>query len=427
MARYDRIARLPPPAREDCFPAWLSLRDLQDHEREPELGRRARLRFLALRPLRRLLLRGLEGTPADSLRLQVDGVRDEIERLNERDPERSRLIGYLTEIGGRSPQGLVTATLDVGAAAEGAGHSYAAEEFYRTGLELAREHGLPSQEARALRRLARVHRGREEWEPAVALGREAASVAQRAGAPVQWAMALEEVARAETGRGDRAGGRAVLDEVAERGRAEANDHLLAVAAAARCALELGADEFDLAIREGCRAVELFPPTDPHRNRALLDTAAALRRVGLWAAAEACYGIVETHSTWVEHRAEAATERAVVAAERGDAPGFRRRRERILEIVDSGDLRLRALLHLGLGRGCLVAGDVDEGREHLRQAISSARDADLESLLVSADELLMALERGQRLTSPRTRPASAESRAAAAALQERFGARVIAGG
>lgn len=427
MARYDRIARLPAPAREDCFPAWLSLRDLQAHEREPELGRRARLRFLALRPLRRLLLRGLEGTPADSLRLQVDGVRDEIERLDERDPERSRLIGYLTEIGGRSPQGLVTATLDVGAAAEGAGHSYAAEEFYRTGLELAREHRLPSQEARALRRLARVHRGREEWEPAVALGCEAASVAQRAGAPVQWAMALEEVARAETGRGDRAAGRAVLDEVAERGRAEENDHLLAIAAAARCALELGADEFDLAIREGSRAVELFPATDPHRNRALLDTATALRRVGLWAAAEACYGVVESHSTWVEHRAEAATERAVVAAERGDAPGFRRRRERILEIVDSGDLRLRALLHLGLGRGCLIAGDLDDGREHLRQAIASARDADLESLLVSADELLMALERGQRLTSPRARPASAESRAAAAALQERFGARVTAGG
>lgn len=427
MARYDRIARLTPPGRDECFPGWLSLRDLQGREREPDLGRRARLRFLALRPLRRLLLRGLEETSADSLRLQLEGVRDEIERLDERDPERSRLIGYLTEIGGRSPVGLLAATLDVGAAAEAAGHSYAAEEFYRTGLELAREHALPLQEARALRRLARVHRPREEWEPAIELGREAAAVADAAGEPVQWAMALEEVARAETGRGQRARARAVLDEVAERGLAEGNDHLRAVAAAARCALELGAEEFDLAITEGARAVELFPPTDPHRNRALLDTASALRRVGLWAAAEACYGVVETHSTWVEHRAEAATERAVVAAERGDPEGFRRRRERIIEIVDSGDLRLRALLHLGLGRGCLIAGDVDHGREHLRQAISSARDADLDSLLASADELLNALERGQRLTSPGLRPASAGSRETAASLQERFGARAIARG
>ena len=56
MARYDRIAPIPIPAREAAFPGWLMLRDLAGRERDPELARRARLRFLALRPLLRVLL-----------------------------------------------------------------------------------------------------------------------------------------------------------------------------------------------------------------------------------------------------------------------------------------------------------------------------------------------------------------------------------
>ena len=147
-------------------------------------------------------------------------------------------------------------------------------------------------------------------------------------------------------------------------------------------------------------------------------AAALRRFGLWSTAESCYHMVETRSTWVEHRAEAATERAVVAAERGDAPAFRRRRARIVERMDDADLRLRALLNLGLGRGCLVAGEIDDGRDHLRQAISAARDADLDLLLHRAEELLAVLARGDALASKqRPRPAPEVVRRAAERIEQ----------
>ncbi|HUG40397.1 MAG TPA: hypothetical protein VMM12_07925 [Longimicrobiales bacterium] len=426
MARYDRIARIAAPAREDCFRGWLTLRDIDGREREPELGRRARLRFLALRPVRRLLLRGLGGPAADSLQAQLDEVRREIDRLDARDPERDRLMAYLAEAGGRSPLGLATATLEVGAAAEGAGHRFAAEEFYRTGLELAREHDLPAHQVRALRRIARVHRGREEWDRAVDVGHEAASLADSLGEPVQWARAMDEVARAESARGNRDAARAILEAVAARGVAAADRLVRAVAAGALCDLELAAGNVEAALREGLAAVELFPVTDPHRNAALLAMAAALRRVGLWSAAEACYGVVETHSTWVEHRAEAATERAVLAAELGDTAAFTRRRARILRTLESGDLRLRALLHLGLGRGCLVAGHVDHAREHLRQAIASARDGDMDTLLDPADALLHALEAGKPLPRVRPGPASAASRALAEEITQRFGAEVAAG-
>lgn len=427
MARYDRIARIPPPPRNECFPGWLALRDIQGREREPELGRRARLRFLALRPLRRLLLRGLDGPSSESLRLQIDGVRAEIEQLDSRDPEREALLEYLVEVGGRSVSGLVAATLDVGAAAETAGHPYAAEEFYRTGLDLAREHGLEAVEVRALRRLARVHRSRGQWEDALALARESAAAADAASLPVSWARAFDEIARTEAARGNPAAARAALREIANRGAAEDLAHVRAIAAAGLCALELATANLAGAVRHGIDAADLFPLTDPHRHGALLDLASAFRRLGLWDAAEACYTAVQNQSTWGEHRAEAAAELAVVAAERGAAAAFRDRRGRVLQTLDSADLRLRALLHLGLGRGCLITGDIDDAREHLRHAISAARDGDLDAVLRRSGELLEVLERGERIAAAAPRPASPALRAAAEALQQRVGMQPVTTG
>lgn len=425
MARYDRIARIPSPDRDDTFPGWLTLRDIEGHERESEPARRARLRFLALRPVRRLLNRGLDAPDGESLRLQVQAVRQEVDRLPARDPERPRLLQCLAEVTGRTPLGLVTATLEMGAGAESAGHSHAAEEFYRTGLELARIHDLPVYLGRALRRLARVHRRRSSWDVAVTLGREAADVAELAGEPVQWAMAMEEVARSEFARADITAGRTVLAAILERGEREDDAHIRAVAGAGACAFELGRGNADAAVREGATAIGLFPTADPYRNTTLLDLGAALRRLGLWTAAEACYRGVERRSTWVGHQAEAATNAALVTAERGDLDLFRARRAVILEQVDSGDLRLETLLHLGLGAGSIVAGDVDDAREHLRQAIAAAREADLPLLLGRAGELLEVLEAGRRPEESRPpRPPSPASRAVAEELEGRIANEVV---
>ena len=49
MARYDRIAPLSSPARDRAFPAWPVLRDIEGQDRDIDVCRRARLRFLALR------------------------------------------------------------------------------------------------------------------------------------------------------------------------------------------------------------------------------------------------------------------------------------------------------------------------------------------------------------------------------------------
>lgn len=137
------------------------LRDLEGRERDSELGRRAHLRFLALRPMRRLLDQGFEGPDQRSLEQQVDVVLRRLSALPAEDSEGVRLREYLKEIRRRSPADLALATLAVGEAAEAAGHVFAAEEFYHTSLEIAEAHELAELRARALDGLRQLSHARQ--------------------------------------------------------------------------------------------------------------------------------------------------------------------------------------------------------------------------------------------------------------------------
>ena len=410
MARYDRIARIAPPERDGCYPCWLTLRDLEGREREPELGRRARLRFLALRPVRRILRRGGDALDAESLRQQLESVRDELGVLPDGDAERARLLRYLEEVGGRSPLGLVTATLDVGAAAEVEGHPFAAEEFYETALELARSDGLKPQEMAALRQLGRVLRNRGEHERAIERLEEAAALAEKVGDDVQWARARDGIAAVAADRGDADEAREILAAIRDRGDAAGRGEVRAVADAGLCALELAAGNTDAALEAGWNAVTGFPADVEDRNGVLLNLATAFRRIGLLPAAESCYRIVRTRSTWPEHRFEAEAELAVVAAETGNVDAFRERRVEMLS-RDLKDAHLAALVQLALGRGAVLIGDNDDARHHLRTAISTARDAGLDSILVRAEELLETLESGRPPAHGTGRPTAGSRRVA----------------
>lgn len=425
MARYDRIARLDPPQRDRAFDGWLTLRDLEGREREPELGRRARLRFLALRPVRRLLLRGLRETDADSLNRQVESVKEELGQLPTRDPEREILTRYLEEIGGRSPGGLFRATLDVGRSAEAGGHSHAAEEFYRTALELAEAHDLDSR-PEALRFLARLYRDRGEWETALECLEDATTLAGTTGDLVEWARGMDGVAAVHLRRGDPDAARAALDEVARRAGGEHEGLVRGIAAAGRCALELVVGDPEKVLEAGWRAISLMPPSDEARNAVLLNMAAAFRRLGLHEAAASCYRIVARWAAWPEHRAEARMEDAVVSAEAGRPEEFLERRRALLDDIHPLDRSFRALLDLGLGRGALIAGEERLARDHLREAISAARDLAADDLLQRSEALLTALEDGQDPALERPLDPSDESRRIAGRVQS-LRERAVAGG
>lgn len=137
MARYDRIAVLEPPDRSRAFPGWMVFRDLEGRDRDPDLARRARLRFLALRIVRRLIDTGIDKVPPESIEQQIESAREELGALPARDPERLRVAEFLNRVRGLTPLDLATATLDLGEAAEIGRQEFAAEEFYHTALDLA--------------------------------------------------------------------------------------------------------------------------------------------------------------------------------------------------------------------------------------------------------------------------------------------------
>lgn len=407
MARYDRIARLDIPPRDDTFGGWLTLRDLDGREREPELGRRAHLHFLALRPLRRLLLRGLDGPPGSSLDSQVQTVRDQLDQLPADDPGRDPLGHYLEEIGGRSPEGLIHATLQVGASAEVAGHLYAAEEFYRTALELARAHDEEEQHLIALRHLGRIQRERREWEGAAASLQASALLADSLDLAVEWARTMEALAAVHQRSGDIRQARRTLDLITDSRYAATHEQVHAIAAAGRCTLELAQGNPEAALEAGWSAATTLPASDEARNGVLLNMGAAFRRLGLRSAAASCYRIIVRWAAWPEHRIEAELECALVAAEAGDAKRFHAGRDNVVAALPRVDRPLQALMQLGLGRGSLLLGEIDDGRDHVRAAITTARDVGARAVLDRSEELLTVLESGQRLEAPATsRPSAA---------------------
>ncbi len=153
MARYDRIARIEPPRRDEAYLGWLALRDLQADERNTDLGRRARLRFMVSRLVHRLVRRGTD-IDMESFQRQCDAVREELGQLPSRDAERQRLADFLKEAPDLDVGAIADAILTLGDGARQDGQPFAAEEFYRVGIELAGHHRLEALRGRGEQALA---------------------------------------------------------------------------------------------------------------------------------------------------------------------------------------------------------------------------------------------------------------------------------
>ncbi|HET9983881.1 MAG TPA: hypothetical protein VFQ38_09855 [Longimicrobiales bacterium] len=393
MARYDRIAPIPAPARGTAFPGWLALRDLEENERDADLARHVRLRFLALRPLRRLLAAGLAAVPQPSFERQVESVREELGQLSPRDPERAQLARFLHSARGRSPAVLAEACLDMGEAVEEAGHRYGAEEFYSTAFELSDAMGLAAARAAALRRLGTLyHRLSRPTDARRALG-EAAQAALAAGERGEWAQAAVAAAALARTEGDAAGARAMLDEVARRGRAWGDPAVSALGLGALSALELAEGAPDRAVEHAWSALECAP-TAPMRVAALGRLGAALRALGLHPAALRAFELALTESGDEAERWRTEIELAVTSAEAANVSQFVAGRRRLLREAkaEPPPRRTLALLHLRLGQGCLLAGMPDFARDHIREGINLGRILGDAELLRQLEDLLELLER-----------------------------------
>lgn len=393
MARYDRIAPMPAPPREAAYPGWLVLRDLEGRERDPELGRRARLRCLALRPLRRVLARGIDAVPAESWERQLEGIREELGHLSARDPERAELARYLRRIADRTPANLVAAALDLGEIPEKNGHYWAAEEFYRTAFELADAYGLGPERTGALRRIGRVCRKTARWEEAERLYRKAIDLAAEAGDRQEWARATDGLGLVFSYQGNYPKARKIFEELLERGKEWDDAQICAMAYNSLCYNALTAGEAERALEYGWTAIGLMRDEE-ERYPIFGNLGLAFAQLGLYQPAERCFTLVMERSEKILTRGKAQIEYAVVAAEAGDVATFRTRRKNLLKQAGdwSGEPWLTAQMHLHVGRGCLLVGDLDLARTHLREAVRQAAARRYNELLIRGEELLKTLER-----------------------------------
>ena len=392
MARYDRIAPLSAPSRESAFPAWLVLRDIDGNDRDSEVARRARLRFLALRPVLRLLARGMDGVSRESYLAQIEAVREELGYLPSRDVERARLARFLHQVEEREPVRIITAALEMAEACAAAGQTYGAEEYALTALGIAAANGEGRLHGAASTSMSRIHRSRGELAEAEAYANAALTTAQRFDARIDVVYARAELALAAAQRGDRAGALAMLEQTVREMRSAGDAQAEALAAARLCACLLLLEEPAAALEHGWAALRQL---DDLRERAtLLDlVGTALARLGLHKAAERCFSMVAQRGVDPALRARARAGQAVAAAAAGSLTVFRERRAALLNDAAewSADPRVAALVNLELGRGCVVAGDVDFARDHLRDAISLARRLSLADVLQQAEDVLTALE------------------------------------
>lgn len=352
MARYDRIALLPAPPRDHALPGWAVLRDLEGRERDADLSRRLRLRFLALRAARRLARRGQEELPEGSLERQIETVREELGQLSPRDPERALLASFLHRLNRPSPLSVTAATLELGEMAEMSGHLHGAEEFYRTAIDFADQYRLTAEQMAARLMMGRVCARMARWEDAESYYRESADLALRLDDRASWARAMGGVAKALVEQSRPSEARRVCDEILANGKEWSDAVVQAEAWKGSCEVALATGDLENAVSHGWTALELGESGE-HRDETLSLLGIAFSRLGLYRAAERCHTLV---------------------VQRATRP------------------RLQTRSRLELARIAAYAGKPDEAREHLRKAMEDAGQHGDRDLLGSAEDLLSALER-----------------------------------
>jgi tetratricopeptide (TPR) repeat protein len=389
MARYDRLAALSAPGWESALPCWPVLRDLEKDERDADAGRRARLRFLALRPVHRLAVIGPAAVPAESFERQVERVREELGQLPARDAERAVLARFLNELRSRNPDVVVAATLQVSEFAESNGHIGAAEEYARCALLLAESVQRDRSAAATLRVLAHLALSHGHADDAERLARQACDRATAGEDRAEWIRSMGELAAAQSVAGN-PGARDVLPQALRRAREWGEEPLVGLALSRLCFQAASESQFDQSVEHGWAALRLLNG-GTERMRILLQLGDALVRLNLLPAAERCYSLAAARASDAAVRAAAHTGLALSAASADQRDLFHERRLAAVRELQQTPRQPRAALHVELANAALRVGDVDFAREHVRDALDLLGPDGPRALVQRAESVLNQLE------------------------------------
>lgn len=391
MARYDRLGPLAVPPRERAFPGWYLLRDLEGHERDAELSRRARVRFLVARVLRRLAAGGLDAVPEESLARQLDAVREELGQLSARDPERLLVARQLHDLREGRPEAAMTAALTLSEWHRQSHSTYAAEEFARIAVDLAESAERTRAVSVATRGVARalltaglVDSAREQAERACVLALEGDD-------RVGWVDAMAELAATYRAAGDNPKAAEVLGMAVRRAREWNDERATGHALLAQTEHELESGNAAAGVDLGWSALRVLHDRGD-RLAALSLLARCFTRLGLHRAAARCHEIRQKHVAETTERARVAVALAQSYAAAGDQARVRATGTAAVKELNAVSTRIRTGLLLDLAVAYVQAGGADTGRELLREAINLARRDHADPELQRAEELLGSLEK-----------------------------------
>ena len=294
-ARYDRLAPLATPTRERTFPGWSVLRDLDGAERDGDAARRARLRFLALRPVLRAALRGIDSVPVDSFERQVDRVREELGQLPARDPERAVLARLLNDLRTRQTDLVVQALLMVSDFAEANGQFACADEYARNALVLARLSPRDRLAAAATRALSRVALAAGHLDDARTRASEACELALTSEDRGEWIRSIGQLAAAYRGTGNGSQARDALLQALRRSREWGNEALVGLALAQLCRHSADSNDANGVVEHGWAALRLLERAED-RAQILKLLGDALAGLGFARAAERCYSLISLRAS-----------------------------------------------------------------------------------------------------------------------------------
>jgi tetratricopeptide (TPR) repeat protein len=425
-ARYDRLAPLGVPDRTGAFPCWSVLRDLEGQERDSDIARRARLRFLALRPVQRLAIHGLDPSRVESLARQIDHVREELGQLPARDLERAALARFLNELRTLQPDRVVAAALKVCEFAEQSGQLAAAEEYARSAADFAQQLHNDSLNSVATRSLARILLGAGLQEEAETLAGQACDFALVAENRVEWLRGLAQLAAVYRAAGQPARASDVLTQGLRRARDWRDDALVGLALAQLCRHSAMVHQADEAIEQGWGALRLLDQVQ-ERCEILRVLGYVMLPLGLTRAAERCFILAQrSEDPWT--RAASLAGVSVCAALSKDYERYIDRRNAAAREATQVPRMYRASVHSDLARAALIAGEFDHAREHVRETLDLLSTDGHREVRRRAEEVLGALEHQGVLAVavPPTASLAEQTRRIAAELERSAEAVISAG-
>ena len=416
MARYDRIAQLSAPVRAQTFPGWSVLRDCEANPRDIDAVRRARLRFLTLRPIMRVARAGIGAVQQESLILQVERVADELTQLPARDAERAQMRHVVDALHEGNLESISRAILELVDFELANGTPFAAEEFATCCVELMGTSERPDLHAAAVMALSRVMAATGKPELAIELAAEACDRAQAADDRSGWLRAAGQLALAHQANGDAARTEELLGQALRRAREWNDEALTGLAHAQACRAHFDAQHYEIAVEHGWSALRTLE-SGAERTSVLLLVAQALSRIDLWRAAERCFVLVGQHARDHATRAAAAAGTALCAAFERDLPRLLDRRAAAHRELPHLAAYARAEVYVTLATAALLADDAQTARTELSEAINLLGRKGPPSLVARADALLTALERHtQDVSRVAIRPVNDQIRRIAAELE-----------